>query len=137
MKQRNKKVLLGIGIFLILIVGMIFVWSKYREKPVEGAKAIRIEVVDSKNQSELYELNTDVEYLKEAMEEAKDQGLTFESEDGDYGLMVTTVNGERAIYAEDGAYWSFYVNEEYCNYGISEQPVEDGDAFKIVYTKAE
>ena len=77
------------------------------------------------------------ELVDKAMEEAKDQGLTFESEDGDYGLMVTTVNGERAIYAEDGAYWSFYVNEEYCNYGISEQPVEDGDAFKIVYTKAE
>jgi hypothetical protein len=37
----------------------------------------------------------------------------------------------------DGAYWSFNVNGEYCNYGVSEQPVEDGDAFEIVYTKAE
>ena len=31
----------------------------------------------------------------------------------------------------------FYVNDEYCNYGVSEQPVEDGDKFSIVYTLAE
>ena len=47
------------------------------------------------------------------------------------------VNGESAVYDTDGAYWGFFVNDEYCNYGVSEQPVEDGDAFKIEYTKAE
>ena len=50
--------------------------------------------------------------------------------------MVTEVNGETAIYEENGAYWAFFVNGEYCNYGISDQPVNDGDAFRIVYTKA-
>ena len=34
-----------------------------------------------------------------------------------------------------GAYWGFSVNGQYCNYGIDEQPVEDGDAFVIAYTK--
>ena len=29
-----------------------------------------------------------------------------------------------------------YINGEYCNYGISEQPVADGDVFKIEYTPA-
>ena len=48
--------------------------------------------------------------------------------------MINTVNGETADFNTDGAYWSFYVNGEYCNYGISEQPVEDGDAFQIIYT---
>ena len=52
------------------------------------------------------------------------------------GCMVTEVNGETAIYEENGAYWGFFVNGEYCNYGISDQPVNDGDAFSIVYTKA-
>ena len=31
-------------------------------------------------------------------------------------------------------YWSFYVNDEYCNYGIDSQPVHDGDKFRIEYT---
>ncbi|MEE0967314.1 MAG: DUF4430 domain-containing protein, partial [Bacilli bacterium] len=44
------------------------------------------------------------------------------------------VNGVTADYNTDGAYWGFYVNEEYCNYGIDQQPVNDQDAFQIVYT---
>jgi hypothetical protein len=51
-------------------------------------------------------------------------------------MAVDTVNGLYADYVKTGGYWGFYVNGEYCNYGISEQPVEDGDAFKIEWTKA-
>ena len=50
--------------------------------------------------------------------------------------MVTTVNGLRADYVLDGAYWGFFVNDEYCSYGIEQQPVENGDVFSIVYTLA-
>ena len=135
--MNKKKVILGSGILVVLIVVMTLIWTNFREKPVEGSKAITIEVVDSKGESEKYELKTDVEFLVEAMEEAKQQGLTYEGEEGQYGLSISTINGERADYTLDGAYWGFYVNDEYCNYGVSEQPVEDGDAFEIVYTKAE
>ena len=51
--------------------------------------------------------------------------------------MVDTVNGLRADYEADGAYWYFYVNGEACMNGVSTEPVHDGDAFEIVYTKAE
>lgn len=71
------------------------------------------------------------------MDEAKEEGLTYSGTDGDYGLMVDTVNDEKAVFEEDGAYWGFFVNGEYCNYGIAEQPVADGDEFEIVYTVGE
>lgn len=135
--MNKKKVVLGSGILVVLILAMTLIWTNFREKPVEGSKAITIEVVDSQGESEKYELKTDAEYLQQAMDEAKEEGLTYEGEDGEYGISVTVVNGEQAIYGSDGAYWSFYVNGEYCNYGISQQPVEDGDAFEIVYTKTE
>lgn len=135
--MNKKKVILGSGILVVLIVAMALIWSNFREKPVEGSKAITIEVIDSKEKSKVYELQTDVQYLIEAMEEAKEQGLTYEGEEGPYGLSISTVNGVRADFTLDGAYWSFNVNGEYCNYGVSDQPVEDGDAFEIVYTKAE
>ena len=80
-------------------------------------------------------MKTDAEYLRQAMEEA--DGLTFSGAESEYGMMVDTVNGERADYSLDGAYWSFYVNGEYCNYGIDTQPVLDGDAFAITYTLAQ
>lgn len=130
--MKNKKKLLGIGLIVILIAVMALVYGKFSEKPVEGSKSITIEVVNSKEESKVYEVNTDAEYLIDAMEEA--EGLTFEGEEGDFGLSIMTVNGETADFNVDAAYWSFYVNDEYCNYGVSEQPVEDGDAFAIVYT---
>ena len=84
-----------------------------------------------------YQIKTDAEYLQGAMDDAKEEGLTYSGEDSEYGLMVDTVNGEKAVFEKDGAYWGFSVNGEYCNYGISEQPVADGDAFEIAYTVGE
>ena len=135
--MNKKKVIFSLGILVVLIAAMTLIWANFREKPVEGSKAITIEVIDGKEESVVYEIKTDTQFLVEAMEEAKEQGLTYEGEEGQYGLSISTVNGERADYTLDGAYWSFNVNGEYCNYGVSEQPVEDGDAFEIVYTKAE
>lgn len=131
----KKKRILGLGLLVVLIAVMAIIYTNFREKPVEGSKAITIEVVNSAEESTVYELKTDAEFLRQAMEEAESKGLTFDGEDGDYGMMVNTVNGEIADSAVNGAYWGFYVNDEYCNYGIDEQPVEDGDAFSIVYTK--
>ena len=49
-------------------------------------------------------------------------------------MMVETVNGETVDFDRDGSYWAFYVNGEYCSYGIDTQPVEDEDVFRIEYT---
>ena len=128
----KKKIVIGAGALVALIAAFFIIWFNFREKPVEGSKEVSIEVVNSKGESKVYELKTDALYLKEAMDEAK--GLEYSGTESQYGLMVEVVNGETAIYSENGAYWSFYVNGEYCNYGIETQPVEDGDEFKIEYT---
>ena len=130
--MNNKKKLLGLGALIIIIAAFAIIYGKFSEKPVEGSKAITIEVINSKEESTTYELNTDAEFVEQAMNET--EGLEYEAEDGPYGLAVNSVNGEVAVFEENGAYWGFFVNGEYCNYGISEQPVEDGDAFQIVYT---
>lgn len=49
-------------------------------------------------------------------------------------MMVETVNGVTADWNVDQSYWAFYVNGEYCNYGIEEQPVANNDTFQIVYS---
>ena len=132
--MKNKKIL-GVGIFIALIAILALVFFTFREKPVEGNKKISIEVVDKDGTSTLYELNTDAEFLQQAMDET--EGLTYGGAETQYGFTVDTINEVRADYTKDKAYWSFYVNTAYCNYGISAQPVADGDAFQIVYTKAD
>lgn len=131
--DKSKKTLIaGLAALVVLISVLAVIFIKFREKPVEGSKSITIEVVDKEGESKAYELKTDAEYLRQAMEEA--EGLSFSGAESDYGMMVDTVNNLTADYPTDGAYWSFYVNGEYCNYGIDTQPVADGDAFSIVYT---
>lgn len=131
-KKANKKVIIGAVALVAVVAILAIVYVAFREKPVEGSKAITIEVTGKSGEMKEYQVRTDAEYLRQAMEET--EGLTFSGAESEYGLMVDTVNGDLADYNADGAYWGFYVNGEYCNYGIDTQPVEDGDVFGIVYT---
>ena len=131
MSSKSKKII-GVSAVIALAAILAVVFFVFREKPVQGSKSVTIEVVNKAQETKEYNLKTDAEYLKQAMEEA--DGLEFKGSDGQYGLMITEVNGELAEFNTNGAYWSFYVNDEYCNYGIEQQPVNDGDTFKIVYT---
>lgn len=133
MKNNKKKIIIGLVAFVALIAAFIVIYFNFREKPVDGSKEIVIKVVYNENIT-TYDVKTDGKYLEEAMDEA--DGLEYSGTEGQYGLMIDTVNGIRADYTLDGAYWSFLINDEYCNYGVSEQPIEDGDVCSIVYTPA-
>ncbi|MBR4863174.1 MAG: hypothetical protein IKU07_01255 [Oscillospiraceae bacterium] len=54
---------------------------------------------------------------------------------GPYGMEITEVDGETAIYSTDGAYWAVYVGEEYAMSGIDTTPITDGGVYKLVYTR--
>lgn len=130
-RKINIKALIGAAALIAVVAVLAVVFIVFREKPVQGHKSITIEVIDNMQDSTVYEVHTDAEYLRQAMEEA--EGLEFSGTESEYGLMVETVNGVTPDYSVDGAYWSFYVNGVYCNYGVNSQPVEDGDAFVIKY----
>lgn len=135
--QMNNKKILAFAIALVVVIGaFIGIWAILRDKPQEGTKAITIEVVDDKAATKSYSLKTDAEYLREAMDEAKSKGFTYEGTESEYGLMISHVNGLRADYTQDGAYWAIYVNGEYGQYGADAQPVADGDTYKFEYTPA-
>ena len=133
MKSKQTTKIVAI-VAVVLIAAMAFAYLLLKPEAAEGAKNITIEVVDAGGASTTYSLSTDALYLEQAMNEAA--GLEWSGTESTYGMTVDTVGGVRADYTLDGAYWAFYVNGEYCNYGISEQPVNDGDAFSIVYTEA-
>jgi hypothetical protein len=130
-KMKSKKIL-AVAVVAVLVIAMALAYSAYSEKTTEGMKHVTIEVITADETSSVYTVDTDGEYLIDAMNAA--DGLTFEGEEGPYGFAVNTVNGITANLEDGGAYWAFYVGGEYCNYGVSEQPIEDGDEFSIVYT---
>ena len=133
--MKNKKILIIVFVLLAVIGFFAGLYAGFSEQPEVGAKTVYIEVVDAAESVKEYTVQTDAEYLRQVMDEA--EGLTYGGADSEYGVMVDTINGVRADYTLDGAYWAFYVNGDYCNYGIDTQPVADGDVFKIEYTLAE
>ncbi|MBQ8729684.1 MAG: DUF4430 domain-containing protein, partial [Lachnospiraceae bacterium] len=99
----NKKKIIGIVAFVLVIAAMLTAFFVFSDKPVKGSKSVVISVVDADAKTTVYELKTDASFLKQAMEEAK--GLTFSGTESQYGTMVDTVNGIRADYNKDKAYW--------------------------------
>lgn len=131
-RKSNKKMIIGAAALLVLIAALLIIFNVFREKPVEGNKAIVLEVLNQEGQTSEYKVQTDAEYLREAMEEAKD--FTFDGEVGDFGFTLYTINGETHNWNVDGSFWSIYVNGEYGQYGIDSQPVKDGDVYRFEYT---
>ena len=136
-KKGNGKLIFGIGAFVVLIGLFVALWAFFGPKTTEGSKTVSLTVVDMDVKETNYNIKTDALVLKELMDQLEKDGFSYGGSESEYGLMVDTINGVRADYTLDGAYWSFYVNDEYCNYGVSEQPVNDGDSFEIVYTPAQ
>lgn len=131
-RKSNRKMIIGAAALVVLIAALLIIFNVFREKPVAGNKAIILEVLNQEGQTSEYQVQTDAEFLRQAMEEAKD--FTFDGEEGDFGFTLYTINGETHNWNVDGSYWCVYVNGEYGMYGIDSQPVKDGDVYRFEYT---
>lgn len=119
---------------LVLIMGAVYLMM--RPKAGNGTKDITVEVKAETGEVKTYQIRTDAQYLAGVLDElAKTQDFTYETQNGDYGLYIVSINGLTADYSVSQAYWSIYVNDAYGNYGISEQPVNDHDRFTLAYEK--
>ena len=131
--MKNKKGLIGIIAAVVAVAVMVFAYTSFSPKAQQGAKNITIEVVSESQQVTTYNVNTDAEFLEGAF--ADTEGLEITNEEGPYGMTIVAVNGEEAKWEVNGAYWSITVNGEYGMYGASEQVVNDGDTFQLVFAK--
>ena len=93
---------------------------------------ITVTVVHADGTSKDFTYETDEEFVGPVLEKA---GL-IKGNMGAYGLEITEVDGETAIYDTDKAYWAVYEGEEYALQGIDTTPVKDGGVYKLVYTGA-
>ena len=133
MDKKKKGLIIGVCIFAALVIAGVAIFVLTRQTSGES-KTISIVVTNSQGESNSYIMNTRAEYLRQAMDESK--YITYSGTESEYGMMVEEINGERAVYAEDNAYWAIYVNGEYGQYGIDSQPVTDGDCYSFVYEVA-
>lgn len=128
--KKNTKLIIAIVAVVALVAIFAGIFIATRPDTAEGAKAITVEVVHSDGTEKAFTYHTDAEYLGEVL---LAKGLV-KGEMGDYGLYITEVDGETAIYEESGAYWAFYQGDEYASLGADQTPINDGDEFSFVYT---
>lgn len=131
--MKNKKLIIAL-IALVAVVGILLgVWMANRPETTAGSKAYTVTVIHSDGSEKTFEYTTDEEYLADALAA---EGL-IAGEDTEFGLTIITVDGEDAVWETDSAYWALYIGEEYATTGVSATPVNDGDTFKLEYTKFE
>ena len=96
----------------------------------EGSVTLTVKVVDANAVESTFTVKTDADNLADALLDAK----LVDGEDGAYGLYIKYVNGIRADYDLDKAYWSLQKNGEMMMSGASDTPVADGEQYELVYT---
>lgn len=131
--MKNKKMLIAIVVVaLVLVVAAIILVPRFLNagEPARSAKTITVTVVHGDGTSKDFTYQTEAEYLGQVLVEEK----LVEGENDTYGLMIHTVDGEKATWEEDHAYWALYIGEEYALTGVDQTSIHDGDAFRLVYT---
>lgn len=130
--KQNRALLIIAVVLFAAVLGMALLYPVLAPQTSVGSKNITIQVTDNQQNTTDYSVNTNAEYLRQAMEETK--GLSFTGTEGQYGLMILSVNGITANWEKDHAWWSIYVNNELANYSIDQQPIADGDVIRLEYT---
>lgn len=134
-KHLKLSPLLG-GIAAIAVLALLLViYSLTRPVPMAGTKNISIEVAYENGIKEHYQITTEAHFLLEAINSIPELEVTGTTSD-EFGLMVTTINGTRADYQKDQAYWAILLDGEPCSYGVSMQPIKDKETYTFQYTTA-
>ena len=128
--KKNRKIAIAIVIVVVVILALLAIYMVNRPSTSQGTKTFTVEVVHKDESTKTFTYQPDAEYVGEVL---VSEGLV-QGENSEFGLYIQVVDGERASYDEDGAYWALYVNDEYAMQGADQTPVNDGDSFKLVYT---
>lgn len=91
----------------------------------EGAKEVVIDV-DMDGKSIAITVKTDAKTLGEALFA---EGLINDAS------FFDTLNGVKADWNADKAYWGFFEGEEYMMVGVNETAINGGERYRFVYTK--
>ena len=128
----KKKLFVAIAALVVIVGLLLGLYFATRPRTQEGTKTFTVTVVHKDGSSKDFTYTSDEEFVGTVLQE---KGLV-EGEMGQYGLYIKMVDGEKAVYEEDAAYWGFYIGEEYAQTGIDQTPIEDGKVYKLVYVSA-
>ena len=121
-----------IVLLLMALLVIVAACGSTSNAPTQGEKTFVFEVTDADGNVTSQTIRTTEATVGAAL---VDEGL-IEGEVSDFGLMVTHVNGIRADFMEDDAWWAFYIDGEMAMAGVDATDIEEGVTYAFVYTPA-
>ena len=94
----------------------------------EGSTEFLFRVKDLEGEELTVTIHTNQETVGKALQELK----LVAGEDGDFGLYITTVNGQTLDFNKDGHYWAFYEGEAYASQSADQTKIVPGSLYMLV-----
>lgn len=129
MKQKVFGVILLLLVPLFLLTGC----TQKEYQVIENLAKLKIIIVDD-NKKELYnqEIETNKKYLIDVLKDKEEVKLKYEN--SDYGAYITSLMGiDQKTDNKKMYYWSYYIDEEYAEVGVSNCEIKEGSTYKFVY----
>lgn len=125
---QKKGIFIGLAVLVVVIVGMVLIWRQFAPSAAEGQKTIAVQVVHKDESVKNFEIATDEEFLRGALE----QENLIQGEESEYGLFVKTVDGE-TVEGKNQEWWCFTKGGEMVNTGVDSTPIADGESYEITF----
>lgn len=124
MKKKNLTILLSV--LIVLCIGAAFLMKVTKPETSTGAKEIEVTVVHGDGSEKEFTYDTDEEYLGDVL---LSEGLIV-GEEGDYGIFITSVDGEQAD-TDNQEWWCLTKDGESVTTGADMTPIASGDKFEL------
>jgi hypothetical protein len=124
--KHRRKVLLSVVALALVMAAVCVVYIAFGPKASSGQKNIEVEVVFAADDTKTWEITTDAEYLRQALEQ---ENLVAGTE-SEYGLFITTVDGVTADESQQ-QWWCVTKGGEDVYTGVDSTAIADGDHYEI------
>lgn len=116
---------------LVLVLMLTMLCGCAKDKASNGNEiAFTLTVTHSDKSQKEFEITTTETNLRRALE----QENLISGQESEYGLFVTTVDGETADYSKDEGWWCLTKDGEQTAEGVDGCTVADGDEYGFTYT---
>ena len=126
----NKRTGLAALLLILLLAGFGILYTQTRPQTTAGEKTIYITVIHADKNETAFTYQTDAEYLGEVLLAEN----LVSGEEGQYGLFITTADGETADSSRQ-QWWCITQNGEKLTTSADTTPIADGEQYELTLTE--
>lgn len=127
--SKNTKKIIAVAALLVLIAAAVFAYLHFAPAAQAGDKTIAVQVVHGDGSTKDFDISTDAETLRDALEP---EGLISGTE-SEYGLYILTVDGETADESLQ-QWWCITKDGEMLETGADSTMIADGEHYEFTLT---